>query len=209
MTSKPLHAGLKTVLEFGPIIGFVLAYLVFRNDSFVVANTEYSGLVVVIAAFLPVFVIAIATLGYLTGQIARIQVATAAMVLVFGGLSVWLNDPRLFKVKPTAIYLTLAILLSIGLLRGQSWLKYIMEDMIPLKRKGWMILTKRVTLLFFLSAGANELVWRTQSETVWVIFETVVMPVIILVFFLTQIGLFVDHVSLKPAKKKRKEGSAR
>ncbi|WP_299625537.1 septation protein IspZ [uncultured Tateyamaria sp.] len=209
MTSKPLRAGLKTVLEFGPIIGFVLAYLVFRNDSFVVANTEYSGLVVVIAAFLPVFVIAIATLGYLTGQIARIQVATAAMVLVFGGLSVWLNDPRLFKVKPTAIYLTLAILLSIGLLRGQSWLKYIMEDMIPLKRKGWMILTKRVTLLFFLSAGANELVWRTQSETVWVIFETVVMPVIILVFFLTQIGLFVDHVSLKPAKKKRKEGSAR
>ncbi|WP_420013874.1 inner membrane-spanning protein YciB [Tateyamaria sp.] len=197
------------MLEFGPIIGFVLAYLVFRNDSFVVANTEYSGLVVVIAAFLPVFVIAIATLGYLTGQIARIQVATAAMVLVFGGLSVWLNDPRLFKVKPTAIYLTLAILLSIGLLRGQSWLKYIMEDMIPLKRKGWMILTKRVTLLFFLSAGANELVWRTQSETVWVIFETVVMPVIILVFFLTQIGLFVDHVSLKPAKKKRKEGSAR
>jgi hypothetical protein len=86
------------------------------------------------------------------------------MVLVFGGLSVWLNDPRLFKMKPTAVYLLLAVILGIGLLRGRFWLQYMMEDMLPLKQKGWMILTKRVTVLFLLSAAANELVWRTQSE---------------------------------------------
>ena len=136
MTTKPLHSGIKAVLEYGPIVGFVLAYLILRNQTFLIAGTEYSGFVAVTAAFIPVFLIAIGALWFLSGKVARIQVATAAMVLVFGGLSVWLNDPRLFQMKPTAVYLTLTVILGIGLLRGQSWLKYIMEDMIPLKSKG-------------------------------------------------------------------------
>lgn len=204
MLTKPLHSGLKAMLEFGPTIGFVVAYLIFRNQQFLIADTEYTGFVVVTAAFLPVFFIAIGALWLLTGHVARIQVATAVMVLVFGGLSVWLNDPRLFMVKPTAIYLTLALLLGVGLLRGQSWLEYIMEDMIPLKPKGWMILTKRVTGLFLLSAGANELVWRTQSEKFWVLLETLAMPVIVIAFFLTQIGLVVEYATFKQSKKKSK-----
>lgn len=203
MTDTPLHSGVKAALEFGPVVGFVVVYLIFRNDTFRVAGTDYSGFVAVTALFIPIFLMAIGALWYLTGRVARIQVATALMIAVFGGLSVWLNDPRLFKMKPTAIYLTLALILSIGLLRGQSWLKYIMEDMIPLKRKGWALLTKRVTALFFASAAANELVWRTQSEEFWVLFETLVMPVVIFIFFITQIGLFIDHAKLRPSQKKR------
>jgi len=203
MTTKPLHSGIKAVLEYGPIVGFVLAYLILRNQTFLIAGTEYSGFVAVTAAFIPVFLIAIGALWFLSGKVARIQVATAAMVLVFGGLSVWLNDPRLFQMKPTAVYLTLTVILGIGLLRGQSWLKYIMEDMIPLKSKGWMILTKRVTVLFFLSACANELVWRTQSEKFWVLFETLAMPLVVFVFFMAQTGLFVEYATLKSSKQKR------
>jgi intracellular septation protein len=190
------------MLEFGPTIGFVVAYLIFRKETFLIAGTEYTGLVAVIAVFIPIFLIAIGTLRFLSGRIARIQIATAVMLLVFGGLSVWLNDPRLFKMKPTAIYLALALILGIGLLRGQYWLKYIMEDIVPLKPKGWMVLTKRVTALFLLSAGANELVWRTQSEAFWVVFETLVMPVVVIVFFMTQIGLFVEYATLKPSRKR-------
>lgn len=203
MTGKPLHSGVKAVLEFGPVLGFVIAYLILRNRSFVIAGTEYSGFVVVIAAFLPVFVIAIAALRYLAGRVPRIQIATAVMVVVFGGLSVWLNDPTLFKMKPTAIYLALALLLGAGLLRGQSWLEYIMEDMIPLKPKGWAILTKRVIALFLAAAAANELVWRTQSEQFWVLFETLAMPVVVLIFFLCQINLVVEYATWGKPKKKR------
>jgi intracellular septation protein len=202
MTTKPLNSGLKATLEFGPTVGFVLAYLIFKNETFIIAGTEYTSFVAVTAAFIPVFLIAIGALWVLSGTVARIQVATAAMVLVFGGLSVWLNDPRLFKMKPTAIYLFLALILGIGLLRGQSWLKYIMEDMVPLKQKGWMLLTKRVTVFFLMAAGANELVWRTQSEEFWLFFETLAMPVLVFIFFITQIGLVVDYAKLKPSKKK-------
>ncbi|WP_299025433.1 septation protein IspZ [uncultured Sulfitobacter sp.] len=204
MKPKPMHSGVKAALEYGPTIAFVAAYLIFRNETYLIAGTSYTGFVVVIAAFIPIFLLAMGVLWFLTGKLARIQVATAIMLLVFGGLSVWLNDPRLFKMKPTVIYLALALILGVGLLRGQSWLEYIMEDMIPLKPEGWKILTQRVIALFLLSAAANELVWRTQSEEFWVLFETLAMPIVVLGFFLTQIGLFVEYATFKPTKKKKK-----
>lgn len=203
MTRKPLHAGLNAALEFGPTLGFVAAYLILRNKTYVIAGTEYSSFVAITAAFIPVFLIAIGLLWYLTGRIARIQVATAVMVVVFGGLSVWFNDPRFFKVKPTAVYLCLALVLGIGLLRGRLWLRYIMQDMLPMHPKGWRILTKRMIALFLASAAANELVWRTQSEATWVFFETLVMPVLVVAFFLTQIGLYVDYAKWGPSQKRR------
>ena len=200
MTTKSVHSGVKAALEYGPIIGFLVAYLLYKDDNFVIAGTEYTGFVAVTAAFIPIFLLAIGTLWFLSGRLARIQVVTAVMLIVFGGLSVWLNDPKFFKMKPTAAYLLLAGVLGIGLLRGQSWLKYVMEDMIPLKEKGWMILTKRVTAMFFISAVANEVVWRTQSEEFWVFFETLAMPVVIFVFFMSQTRLFVNYATLKPSK---------
>lgn len=205
MKPKPLHAGVKAALEFGPLLAFVVVYLLLRDATYRIAGTDYSGFVVVIGAFIPVFLMATGLLWYLTGKIARIQAATAVMLVVFGGLSVWLNDPRLFKMKPTAIYLTLALILLVGLLRGQSWLRYIMEDMIPLEPAGWMILTKRVTVVFLLSAAANELVWRTQSERFWVLFETFAMPVLITGFFLSQANLIVEYAKPRPVKKQPKK----
>lgn len=201
MTSEPLNTGLKAALEYGPIAGFLVAYLLLKDDTFQIAGTEYTGFVTVTAAFIPVFLIAMGALWYLTGKIARMQVVTAVMLVAFGGLSVWLNDPVFIKMKPTAVYLILALILSVGLLRGQSWLKFVMEEMIPLRSKGWMILTKRVTALFFVSSAANELVWRTQSEAFWVLFETLGMPIVIFAFFMSQASLFAEYAKLKAPEK--------
>ena len=202
MSQTRLHSALRVILEFGPVAGFVVAYLLLRGQTIVIAGTEYSGLVVVVGAFVPVFVLATAALWWLTGHVARVQIALAAFALVFSGLTLWLNDSTVFQMKPTVIYLTSALILGIGLMRGQGWLRHIAQDMIPLTDPGWLILSKRVALLCLLSGLANELVWRTQSETVWVLFETLAMPVLIVVFCLTQIGLVVDHATLKPRKKK-------
>ncbi len=202
MTPKPVHPLIKPALEFGPIAAFLVLYLIFRNETFLIGGTEYTGFVAITAAFVPIFVIATGLLWLLTGQIARIQVVTSVMLVLFGVLSVWFNDPRLFKMKPTVVYLFLAAILGVGLLRGQSWLQLIMDEVVPLKDKGWKILTKRVCILFVLSAAANELVWRTQSETFWVFFETLAMPVVIVIFFLSQIPLFVEYATFKQKKKK-------
>lgn len=195
MTDKPVHPLAKAALEFGPVLGFVVTYLIYRNETFVLAGTEYSGFVAVTALFIPVFLLAIAGQWMLSGRVSRMQVVTAVMIVLFGGLGVWMNDPGLIKMKPTAVYLLFATILGVGLMRGQSWLKYVMEDMVPMKAAGWMILTRRVMVMFLVAAAANELVWRTQSETFWVMFETFAMPVLIAGFFMSQMSLFVDNVT--------------
>jgi intracellular septation protein len=95
--------------------------------------------------------------------------------------------------KPTLIYLLFAGVLGMGLLLGRSWLQAVMEGMMPLTDRGWMILTRRLMLFFFGLAVLNELVWRTQSEEIWVYFKTFGLTAAIFLFFLTQGRLFREH----------------
>jgi len=204
MSSQPIPTAVKVALEYGPLIGFIADYLILRDATVVVAGAEYSGFVIVTAAFAVTTLVSVALLWSLTGSVSRIQIIVAVVAVLFGGLSVWMNDARLFKMKPTVIYGALALFLLIGLWRKKLWVKYIVQDMLPMEHDGWLLLTKRMTVLFILSAAANEVVWRTQSEGVWVIFETVVMPVIVIGFFIAQIGLFVEYATIEPTKKKRR-----
>ena len=108
------------------------------------------------------------------------------LVIVFGGLSIWFNDERFFKMKPTIIYLLFGGILGFGLLRGQSYLKLVIEEVLPMREEGWMILTQRITLFFFGLAIANEVVWRTMSTGAWVTFKTFVLTAALFAFFMAQ-----------------------
>ena len=189
-TPNKIDPKLKSALEFGPVLAFFVAYLLLKDDVFSFGGTEYKGFIVVTAGFIPVFLLCMGALWKLTGHLSIMQVVTAVLIVVFGGLSVWLNDERFFKMKPTLIYLLFGVALTIGLLRGQSWLERVMEGMMPLQHEGWMILTKRITLFFFGLAVLNELVWRTQSTDTWVTFKTFGLTIAIFAFFLFQGGLF-------------------
>lgn len=193
MAQRQVNPRLKAALEFGPILGFFVAYLWLRGESFAIGGTDYAGFIVVTAGFVPVFLLSMAVLWRLTGHLSRMQAVTAVLITVFGGLSVWFNDPRFFKMKPTIIYLLFGGVLGVGLLRGQSWLRYAMEGVVPLDRAGWMILTRRVMLFFFALAALNEAIWRTQSEATWVYFKTFGLTAAIFAFFLLQGRLFRDH----------------
>jgi|TARA_R110002072_G_scaffold115952_3_gene246242 intracellular septation protein len=189
-TTREINPFVKSALEYGPVLIFFVAYLRFKDETFTLWGTDYSGFIVVTAAFVPLLILATGALWALTGKISRMQVTTVILVTLFGGLSVWLNDERFFKMKPTAIYLLFAVLLAIGLARGQSYLKYVMEEMMPLNDAGWMILTKRLMLCFFGLALANELIWRFTSTETWVYFKTFGLTAAVFVFFMTQGRLF-------------------
>ncbi|MWP37520.1 septation protein A [Rhodobacter sphaeroides] len=189
MTER-INPVVKAVLEWGPIAAFFLGYVKLKDETFTVAGTDYQGFIIVTAAFIPLMVICTGLLWWLSGKLSKMQVATVVLVVVFGGLSVWLNDDRFFKMKPTMIYLLFGVLLGIGLLRGQSWLRLVLEEAIPLQDEGWMILTRRVMAFFFALAIANEAVWRLMSTDAWVNFKTFGLPVAIFAFFMTQSGLF-------------------
>lgn len=188
--TRAINPYLKSALEFGPVVLFFVAYLRMKDQVFTFGGTEYEGFIVVTAAFVPLLIASTAALWALTGKLSRMQVATVILVTVFGGLSVWLNDERFFKMKPTAIYLLFGGLLGIGLLRGQSYLKFVMEEMMPLQDAGWMILTRRMMICFFVLALSNEVIWRFASTETWVYFKTFGLTAAVFVFFMAQGKLF-------------------
>ncbi len=193
MSEKKINPMLKSLLELGPIVLFFIGYLKLRDQTFTIRGTDYDGFILVTAGFIPLIVLSTFFLWRLTGHASKMQIATVVLVTVFGGLSVWLNDDRFFKMKPTMIYLLFGGVLGFGLLRGKSYLKYVMEEVLPMEDAGWMILTKRVTAFFVGLAALNEIIWRTQSTDTWVYFKTFGLTAGVFVFFMTQSGLFSKY----------------
>lgn len=189
MAAREIHPGLKLALELGPVLAFFAGYLVLRDRTFALGGAEYDGFIVVTALFIPLLLATTGVLWRLTGRLSRMQMATVVLVVVFGGLSVWLNDERFFKMKPTVIYALFAAILGVGLLRGRSWLQYVMDGIMPLRPEGWMILTRRLMLFFAGLAVANEVVWRTLSTDAWVNFKTFGLTLAMFAFFMAQGGL--------------------
>ncbi|MBE9639720.1 inner membrane-spanning protein YciB [Salipiger mangrovisoli] len=190
MATKQINPFLKSALEFGPVLAFFAAYLLLKDNTYVIGGREYQGFVVVTAGFIPLMLLCTGLLWKLTGHLSAMQVVTAVLIVVFGGLSVWLNDERFFKMKPTLIYLLFGVALLAGILRGESYLRKVMEGLMPLQDEGWMILTKRICAFFFGLALLNEIVWRTMSTESWVYFKTFGLTAAVFVFFMTQSGLF-------------------
>ena len=193
MAKEKINPMLKMALEMGPIVLFFIGYMKLKDSSFLIAGTEYQGFIVITAAFIPLMILSSAILWKLTGHLSKMQIMTLVLVIVMGGLSVWLNDPKFIKMKPTFLYVLFGSVLGFGLLRGQSYLKLVMEEVLPMKEEGWMILTKRLCGFFLGLAVLNELIWRTQDESTWVYFKTFGLTAAVFVFFISQSGLFQKY----------------
>lgn len=187
MAKKIINPVVKQVLELGPPLLFFAVYLWVRDETYVIADREYSGFIVAAAGFVPILLLSIFALWKLSGKISRMQVFTAVLVVIFGGLTVWFNDERFFKMKTSIVYGLFALILGIGLLRGQSYLAFVMSEFLPMRQEGWMILTRRLAAIFLAMAAANEFVWRTMSTDFWVKFETFGLPIALMVFLWGQI----------------------
>ena len=180
MTDRALHPLLKLALELGPVALFFVTYT--RTDIYTAT-----------AVFIPAILIALAVSWKLTRSLPRMAVVTAVMVVVFGGLTLWLQDATFIKMKPTIVNLIFAGALGWGLLRGRSYLRDVIGDAFPLTDAGWMILTRRWALFFVFLAALNEAIWRTQSEAFWVSFKTFASPALTFAFVMAQLPLLKRH----------------
>jgi intracellular septation protein len=190
---KPINPILKLALELGPVVVFFIAYFRLKDQVFTIGGTDYAGFIMVTAAFIPLMVVSTGLMWWLTGHLSKMQIFTVVLVVIFGGLTVWLNDPKFIKMKPTILYVAFGGTLGFGLLRGKSYLRIVLEGAMPLEHDGWMILTRRLMLFFFALAITNELVWRLMSEEAWVNFKTFGLTAAIFVFFMTQSKLMKDY----------------
>jgi intracellular septation protein len=193
MSEKTYDPKVKAALEYGPLVGFAIGYWWFKDQSFVVAGQTYNGFIAVTAVFIPVFAASILALWWLTGKLSLMQVFTLAVVLFMGGLSVWFNDEHFFKMKPTIVYVFFAAVLGVGLMQGKSYLRLVMQEALPMREEGWMILTRRIALFFAVLAVVNEVVWRNFSTETWVWFKIFGLTAAMLAFMVTQARLFSTY----------------
>lgn len=167
---------LKLLVDLGPLVAFFAAYSKFG----------------IYPATVTLMVATIAALGaskLLLGRVAIMPIITAVLVVVFGGLTIWLQDARFIKMKPTFLYIMFASVLFFGLYTGRLFLKYVFGEAFRLTEKGWWKLTVRWIGFCLFLALANEIVWRWFPEETWVQFKVFGILPLTLVFGLAQVGL--------------------
>jgi intracellular septation protein len=190
-TSKSARSWLKPAVDYGPLAVFFLCYVAF-------------GLMTATAALIAASVVALGLAWVLERRVPLIPLITAAVVAVFGGLTLWLQDETFIKIKPTIVQLLFTAILLGGLAFGRPLLKPLLGSMMPpMSDAAWRQFTLRYALFFAAMAGLNELVWRTQSTDFWVTFKVFGLSGLTFLFILTQLPFVARQVRLAEGARKQ------
>jgi intracellular septation protein len=176
---------LKFVVELGPLVVFFLmnsrAGIFWGTGCFIVAT-----------------LISLAASRILFGRVPVMPLVSAVVVVVFGGLTLWLQDELFIKLKPTIVNSIFASVLFGGLLFGKSLLSYLFGDVFSLTEEGWRKLTFRWACFFVFLALLNEAAWRLLTTDQWVSFKVFAIMPITMVFAISQVGLLQRHALNPP-----------
>ena len=195
MEKKEENSFLKSLLEFVPLIAFFVSYYYYPNSRELVGEElSVEKIIFATKVFVPTLIVSSALSYLILKTISKMAIITAVVVIIFGFLTVWFRNPVFIKMKPTIIYLSFSLILTIGLLRKKSFLQSLMGSALNMEDQGWLILTKRVTMFFLVLAALNEIVWRYFGQDQWVNFKTFGLPIMTMFFFAFQYKLFQKYV---------------
>ncbi|WP_061936679.1 septation protein A [Aureimonas sp. AU22] len=196
---REINPILKFALELGPLVVFFFANS--RGEAIVHAVPALGALggplFVATALFMIATVVALAVSYALTRTLPIMPIVSGAVVVVFGTLTLWLQDEVFIKMKPTIVNGLFAAVLLGGLAFGKSLLGYVFDQAFKLDDAGWRKLTLRWGLFFVFLAVLNEVVWRMFSTDFWVAFKVWGTMPITVAFMLCQFPLLKRH-SLEP-----------
>ena len=202
-TSTDTHASkaekqnpvLKMALELGPLLIFFFGNL--RGEwlakTFPGLTAIGGPLLIATALFMAATVLSLIISKIVFKHLPVMPFVSGIVVMVFGGLSIWLQDDTFIKMKPTIVNAIFGVVLLGGLAFGTSLLGYVFNAAFQLDAEGWRKLTLRWGIFFLFLAVLNEVVWRNFSDDVWVSFKVWgTMPITIL-FTLAQMPLIMKH----------------
>ena len=126
-------------------------------------------------------------------RVPKVPLVSGALIVVAGGLTLWLRDETFLKMKPTVLYLMFTAVLLGGLIAGRPLLKPLLGSSWRMDERGWFRLTLRFGLFFIVMAGLNELVWRTQTTDLWVSYKVFGTIGLMLAFTAAQVPLMTRH----------------
>jgi intracellular septation protein len=170
----------RLILDFGPLLIFFAAF-------------KWAGIFVATGVLMVALTVTLA-IGYsLERKISPMPLFTFVLVLIFGGLTLWLQNETFLKVKVTILYSFFAIILLGGLMTGRLYLKYVFAHAFELDEAGWKKLTLRWGIFCLALAALNEVIWRQTSTDIWVDFKVWGILPLTLIFTVAQLPLMLRH----------------
>jgi intracellular septation protein len=170
----------KLLLDMGPLFLFFAAF-------------QYAGIYAATGIFMVAAVLSVAIGWHLEKKLSPIPLITAVLVLIAGGLTLYLRNDVFIKMKPTVLYVIFGATLLGGLRFNRLFIKYVFAEAFDLTDQGWRGLTWRWGIFFLILAALNEAVWRSTSTATWVSFKVWGIVGLIFVFALAQTPFLLKH----------------
>jgi intracellular septation protein len=171
----------RMLLDLGPLIAFFLAF-------------QFFGIYVATGTFMVLVMVSLAVGFWRERKLSPIALFTAVIVLVFGGLTLWLKNDTFVKMKPTVIYATFCVVLLGGLAFNRLFIKYALSFEFEMPESAWRTLTWRWGLFFLGLAMLNEIVWRNFTTGQWVTFKVWITMPLVFLFGLAQAPMLMRHM---------------
>jgi intracellular septation protein len=187
VSRAPLSPGMRMLIDFGPLAVF------FAVNSFA-GGPEFTRIFAATAAFMIAMAAAMALSWIKARHISPMLWISGALVLVFGGLTLYFHDRTFIQIKPTIVYTMFAVVLAYGLATGKPLLQMLLEQAYPgLSAKGWRLLTINWTGFFVAMAVLNEAMRQVLDWDAWVSFKTWAVIPLTLVFAMLNIPMLLRH----------------
>ena len=174
---------LKFITDFGPLLIFFTIYYKSGND-----------LRIAIPPLIVATLISVILIYFIEKKIPYVPLIGGIIISLFGGLTLYFNNPIFLYLKPTIINLIFAAALLVGkIFMKKNFLKTFFKSAFQLNELGWDKLNFRWAMFFIFLAFLNEIVWRTQSELVWVNFKVWGILPLTFIFTALQLPLINKH----------------
>ncbi len=186
-----MSQGRKQLLEFAPLVIFF-------------ATNWKAGIFWATGIFMGATLVVLAYTYFTTGKVAKVPLAGAILVGIFGGLTLYLQDETFIKVKVTLINFIFAALLLGGVAFGRSFIKDVMGEAMTLPEAAWRTLSLRWGVFFAVLAILNEYVWRHYTTDQWVTFKVFGLIGLTVVFAFANAPFMAKHMEDEQAPGSKK-----
>jgi intracellular septation protein len=174
---------IKFLTDFGPLLVFFIMY--YKGGG---------GLKLAIIYLILATLISLVIIFFMEKKMPMVPLVSCLIIVFFGGLTIYLDNPIFIYIKPTIINLAFAIILISGkYIFKKNLLKIFFQNKLKLTEEGWSLFTNRWAYFFIFLAIVNEAVWRTQTESFWVSFKVWGLLSATLIFTLSQMSFLNKH----------------